>query len=284
MFYVNAPLPFCGQKRYCVKKFIEILDNYPSDAVYLDLFGGSGLLSHNVKEKYPNSRVIFNDYDNYLKRLELIPITNEILKNIQFLIRKSNNQLQMDLEEKNQIIEIIENFIKEYGVEKIDFETISTKLLFCSKIAYNIEELRKKKFYNRPWKTLKFYKKGTFLHNVEVIRGDVEITDFRKVYEKYSNISNLVLILDPPYLQTDNSRYNKSMWRAKEFIDVVKLMVKKRFIFFSSQKSDAEVFLDFLHEQSVFPAFYKHKYSYAINNASKSKLRNDDIIFYNYKL
>lgn len=53
MFYFNAPLPFCGQKRYCVKKFIEILDNYPSDAVYLDLFGGSGLLSHNVKEKYP---------------------------------------------------------------------------------------------------------------------------------------------------------------------------------------------------------------------------------------
>ena len=29
MFYLNAPLPFCGQKRYCVKKFIEILDNYP---------------------------------------------------------------------------------------------------------------------------------------------------------------------------------------------------------------------------------------------------------------
>jgi hypothetical protein len=71
--FKTAPLPFMGQKRRFINKFKEALKQYREDAVYVDLFGGSGLLSHIVKETYPAATVVYNDYDNYRERLEAIP-------------------------------------------------------------------------------------------------------------------------------------------------------------------------------------------------------------------
>lgn len=64
--YQSAPLPFLGQKRMYVKEFCEILKSFPNDAVYVDLFGGSGLLSHITKHEKPNATVVYNDFDNYI--------------------------------------------------------------------------------------------------------------------------------------------------------------------------------------------------------------------------
>jgi adenine-specific DNA methylase len=44
--YLSAPLPFVGQKRMFAQKFKEVLKEYPDNSVFVDLFGGSGLLSH----------------------------------------------------------------------------------------------------------------------------------------------------------------------------------------------------------------------------------------------
>ena len=74
--YLSAPLPFVGQKRMFASKFKEVLKQYPDDAVYVDLFGGSGSLSHIVKHEKPDATVVYNDYDNYRKRLDNISRTN----------------------------------------------------------------------------------------------------------------------------------------------------------------------------------------------------------------
>lgn len=47
--YLSAPLPFVGQKRMFAKEFIKVLEQFPENAVFVDLFGGSGLLSHIAK-------------------------------------------------------------------------------------------------------------------------------------------------------------------------------------------------------------------------------------------
>ena len=47
--------------------------------IYVDLFGGSGILSHWVKHIYPSSTVIYNDFDKYEDRCKQIKETNEIL-------------------------------------------------------------------------------------------------------------------------------------------------------------------------------------------------------------
>ena len=43
--YNQAPLPFQGQKRKFVKLFAEKIETLPDDTIFVDLFGGSGLLS-----------------------------------------------------------------------------------------------------------------------------------------------------------------------------------------------------------------------------------------------
>ena len=80
--YLSAPLPFMGQNRMFAKEFIKVLKHYPDDAVFVELVGGSGLLSHITKHQKPGSTVIYNDFDNYRRRLENIPRTNVLLDKI----------------------------------------------------------------------------------------------------------------------------------------------------------------------------------------------------------
>ena len=53
--------------------------------VFVDLFGGSGLLSHITKRERPDATVIYNDHDNYRERLENISRTNALLSDLRRL-------------------------------------------------------------------------------------------------------------------------------------------------------------------------------------------------------
>lgn len=74
----QSPLPFQGQKRRFLKLFKQHLNDFPEKGIYIDLFGGSGLLSHVVKQIYPDARVVWNDYDDFQTRLNNVNMTNGI--------------------------------------------------------------------------------------------------------------------------------------------------------------------------------------------------------------
>ena len=76
---MSAPLPFVGQKRMFAKEFINVLEQFKDKTVFVDLFGGSGLLSHITKCKRPDATVVYNDFDGYRERLQAIPQTNALL-------------------------------------------------------------------------------------------------------------------------------------------------------------------------------------------------------------
>lgn len=63
--YLSAPLPFVGQKRMFVKEYIKALKCFDESTLFVDLFGGSGLLSHVAKRERPDATVVYNDFDNY---------------------------------------------------------------------------------------------------------------------------------------------------------------------------------------------------------------------------
>ena len=69
--YIQSPLPFQGQKRNFLKQFKEGLQEFDKSTIFVDLFGGSGLLSHCIKQQSPNARVVYNDYDNFSERLKM---------------------------------------------------------------------------------------------------------------------------------------------------------------------------------------------------------------------
>ena len=56
--YSSAPLPFVGQKRMFAKEFIKVLGQFPDSTMFVDLFGGSGLLSHITKCVRPDAKQV----------------------------------------------------------------------------------------------------------------------------------------------------------------------------------------------------------------------------------
>lgn len=85
--YKQAPLPFQGQKRRFLNEFSSALKAFSEDYIFVDLFGGSGLLSHTIKQIYPNARVVWNDFDNFYQRLQNIPKTNQILEELRAILK-----------------------------------------------------------------------------------------------------------------------------------------------------------------------------------------------------
>ena len=83
--YLSAPLPFVGQKRMFAREFIKVLEQFNDKTVFVDLFGGSGLLSHITKYQRPDATVVYNDFDGYRERLRAIPQTNALLADFRHL-------------------------------------------------------------------------------------------------------------------------------------------------------------------------------------------------------
>lgn len=142
IIYKKAPLPFQGQKKYFLKKFDEclneFLNNYKGnlkDLIFIDAFGGSGLLSHNIKTKIPEAKVIWNDFDNYQRRLDEIPFTNEFLKHFEIL-RKYKKGEKISNEDKEFLLSKIKEQEKLRGF--VDYITISSIIAHSASVLKKI--------------------------------------------------------------------------------------------------------------------------------------------------
>lgn len=237
MIYNSAPLPFQGQKRNFIKHFRELIkDEFRAhrNGIFIDAFGGSGLLSHNIKQIYPNARVIYNDYDNYSERLANIEATNEILRSIAPITEKYKKNEKVSEEDREKIIKIIDEYIKRGYF--IDWLTLSPRLLFSGKYSHNENEFKKEKtFYVSTPKTT-LYQTNGYLKGVEIIRKDA-----MELIKEFEN-EDIVLVLDPPYLQTSKVGY-KCFWGLRDFLKLIRL-VREPFIFFSSENSDILPYID----------------------------------------
>jgi site-specific DNA-adenine methylase len=225
--HVQAPLPFQGQKRRHVKEFSRIIEALQPDIV-VDLFGGSGLLSHLAKRASPSSRVIYNDYDNYCKRLKHIPQTNELLRYLRELLSDYpiDTRITGTLREK-----ILQKLAAENAKGYVDWITISTLLLFSMHYAVNYEEITKDTLYNKI--KLFDYDASGYLDGLEIVR-----TDYRNLVKQYRDIPRTLFLVDPPYLSTDVKTYNSvEYWTINDYLDVLTNLSGLNFIYFTSNKS-----------------------------------------------
>src|SRR5690554_3159815 len=129
--FTQAPLPFQGQKRRFLKQFEGIVAALPEDAVFVDLFGGSGLLSHTVKRIKPNATVVYNDYDNFSERLQRVDETNSLLSVIRKRLEACEKDKKVPADIRIKIIEDVEAHEAKYGY--VDFITVSSAVLFSGK-------------------------------------------------------------------------------------------------------------------------------------------------------
>lgn len=226
--YLSAPLPFVGQKRMFAKEFIKVLKHYPDNAVFVDLFGGSGLLSHITKCQKPDATVVYNDFDNYRLRLENIPRTNALLDMIRPITASTPRHKALSKEAKEAILRLVEQEEKENGY--VDYITLSTSLLFSMKYVTDLDGLRKETFYNSV-------RKCNYNPCIDYLDGlEVVSCDYKELFNKYKNVPNVVFLIDPPYLSTEVGTYTMN-WGLSDYLDVLQTLVGTNYIYFTSNKS-----------------------------------------------
>ncbi len=213
------------------KHFIEVIKQYPAGTVFVDLFGGSGLLSHIAKHFHPQSRVIYNDYDDYRKRIENIPRTNRLLSLIRPLAEPFPRHKPITGEAREQIFRLLEQEERENGF--IDFITLSSSLLFSMKYRLSISAMRAEILYNNVRKAPYDPAPG-YLDGLEI-----ESCDYRLLFERFKDTPGVLFLVDPPYLSTDVGTYRMS-WRLADYLDVLSVLPGHDFIYFTSGKSAIE--------------------------------------------
>lgn len=185
--YLSAPLPFVGQKRMFAKEFIKVLDQFKDKTVFVDLFGGSGLLSHITKYQRPDAKVVYNDYDGYRFRLQAIPQTNALLKDLREIAKETPRSKPIRGEARERIFERIIREEREKGY--VDFITISSSLMFSMKYQLSVDGMRKETLYNN-------IRKADYPDCKDYLSGlTITSCDYKELYEQYKDIPGVVFWL-----------------------------------------------------------------------------------------
>lgn len=209
-----------------IKEFEKALQEYPKDAIYVDLFGGSGLLSHTVKSLYPNATAIYNDYDNFKRRLKAIPETNNLLQELRLFLNDYPRSKRIVGAYREKLLELVK---KRDELGFVDYITLSSSVLFSMNYVQNFEEFEKQTFYNRV--RLTDYDATGYLNGVEFVSSE-----YKEVFKRFKNKPNVVFLVDPPYLSTDCSTY-KNYWKLADYLDVLKVLINSNYFYFTSNKS-----------------------------------------------
>lgn len=237
-----APLPFMGQKRYFAKEFKEIIARLENVDTIVDLFGGSGLLSHIAKRTRPEIRIVYNDFDWYEKRIESIDRTNNLLAEIRPLLAPIHYKKKLPDEIKTKVLETI----RKHGESGfVDYITLSANLLFSGRFATSYEKLAKETLYNNIRRD--DYTGDGYLDGLEIVHED-----YRDVFERFKDSKDTLFLIDPPYLSTEVKMYD-CYWKLINYLDVLNLLENTKYIFFTSSKSQFLELFEWIREKHLDP-------------------------------
>lgn len=235
--YTQAPLPFQGQKRRWNNEFKNALKQFDCCNVFVDLFGGSGLLSRMVKDVRPDAVTIYNDFDNFRCRIDNIPRTNALLSELRDVLRSYPRGKIIKEPYRTAII----NRIKAEGVTGfVDYITLSASLLFSMSYATSICDMEKENLYNTI--RLRDYDATGYLDGLEVVRYD-----YHELFEYWRHFPNVCFLVDPPYLFTNAETYH-SYWKLKDYLDVLHTLRDTNYFYFTSDKSCIVELCDWLEQ------------------------------------
>lgn len=269
--YLSAPLPFVGQKRMFANEYRNILKTVENASVFVDLFGGSGLLSHITKRERPDATVIYNDFDNYRCRLENVGRTNHILAELRELTKHVPRQKIIPGTVRKRIFSLLEQEEAEAGY--VDYITLSSSLLFSMKYVLSLDGLVKETMYNNVRKT--DYDCSGYLDGLEITS-----CDYRDLFNKYKDRKDVVFLVDPPYLSTEVGTYSM-YWRLPDYLDVLKVLNGHKFVYFTSNKSSIIELCEWLGKNKEVGNPFEKAVRKEFNAHMNYNSRYTDIMLYN---
>ena len=271
--FSQSPLPFQGQKRKFTKEFAIALDKYPSDAVYVDLFGGSGLLSHTVKTVYPGARVVYNDFDGFSERVQAIPETNKLLTDIRAVLAGYPRDTKILNGHRMKVIELLK---KADQAGFVDWITLSSSLKFTMNYGNCLDDFVNDTLYNNV--RMSDYDASGYLEGVEVVR-----LDYRELFRQYRYAPDVVFLVDPPYLSTDTATYGSNgYWKLKDYLDVLQVIHDRDYFYFTSNKSQIVELCEWISTVSTTANPFEGATRTAVNTTTSYNSGYVDIM-YHYK-
>ena len=216
--------------------------------MFVDLFGGSGLLSHITKCVRPDTTVVYNDFDNYRRRLANIPATNMLLSDLRRIAEGEPKNKRIAGEVRDKMLARIEREEKEHGY--VDYITISASLLFAMKYVVSLEEMKKEAIYNR-------IRRADYSEAEDYLKGVmVTCKDYKEVFKCYKDIPGVVFLVDPPYLSTEVGTYRMS-WRLADYLDVLTVLKGHSFVYFTSNKASILELCDWMDRNPFVGSLFK---------------------------
>lgn len=191
---IKPPLPFSGHKGMWVNELTEIAKKLAPGTTVFDCFGGSGVCAHIVKNANQSLRVVLNDYDDYIGRFKSFPQLEQLRRQCLAICGSDSHRLTED--ERAAILNVFEQSAAEHG--SIPEAAWRWFFLASMKTATTLRpgyaRVRTTP-YDREQKQSETWCKG------------VEITRFN-MFEWTPPVGNVFLILDPPYIASDTTRYD----------------------------------------------------------------------------
>jgi site-specific DNA-adenine methylase len=269
--FAQSPLPFQGQKRKFTKEFAIALEKYPSNGVYIDLFGGSGLLSHTVKMVYPDARVVYNDFDGFRNRIEAIPKTNKLLADLRFILADCGRDQKILNGHKMKVIELLTAADR---AGYVDWITLSSSLKFAMNYGSCLKDFVNDTLYNKV--RMSDYDASGYLEGVEVV-----CTNYRDLYGRHRDVEKVVFLVDPPYLSTDTATYGSNgYWKLKDYLDVLQVISDRDYFYFTSNKSQIVELCEWISSVSATANPFEGAYKTTVSTTTSYNSGYVDIMYH----
>jgi hypothetical protein len=273
--YNQSPLPFQGQKRNFLKAFKLALNEFSTQTIFVDLFGGSGLLSHTVKCELPHATVVYNDFDGFNRRIEAIPETNALLAELREVLKDVPRKEAIKGAHYRQVVDVL-TLANARGF--VYWITLSSNLLFSMKYCTNLDAMLKEGMYNKI--RMSDYDAQGYLEGVNIVS-----CDYKQLFARYANAPGVVFIVDPPYLSTDTSSYSKdSYWKLRDYLDVLQVVKGNDYFYFTSNKSQIVELCEWISSISATANPFENATKTCVNVSISHNAGYTDIMYhYNKK-
>ncbi len=202
----KPPIAFAGHKGAWTDYIMQKAKSLPESAKVIDAFGGSGMCARAVIEARHDLRVVWNDFDGYLKRLDHAPETEILRQTLQSICgeRKHNHAIHAHSHDSDPLTpaqkDAVENALYLHGLA----------------FGYTDNYLATQYLYRGFSKPTVPNSGHAWVNNVACLPIRVDLANehaqiLRPAHTCFDITSHQPLaayyILDPPYEKTENCRY-----------------------------------------------------------------------------
>ena len=251
--FKRPPLQFVGNKYRSRDMFIEQLEKFKNeDYIFIDLFGGSGYLSHITKKVHPENLVIYNDYDGYKDRVEKVQMTDTIISEIKGKFDAAGVTYgQKASRELSDEIALMLKAKEERG-EYVDWMTLSSQLCYTNWICKSYDTMKGHHLHNKLH--TRDIKTEGYFDGLNIVKDE-----WINIWNKYRENENVVWILDPPYPLCAQTQYIGGIL-MREVLAIIDIMfTAKHVIYFCSDTSGIEDIILWKYGNKLYDLYGKYK-------------------------